>query len=257
MIKTIKLSDVKSRKQDFILKKVMPIPISTVSMLSAPGGVAKTWLGLRVAMTHTIDTNEDVLVWMSEDEPEFVKGRAESLTQFCNVEAHQEKIHVVETAPPQLAFKNNGIFTANYEAFRDIRGHCIDRGIKFVIIDPLLAFYGGEENNNAQARVFMQPFLEWAKNDGVTILLIHHSKKDGTGTRGASAFVDATRTVYELDFVKVKKGDDMVKNHIATDQGLRMLKLVKDNRYVQGILKADGRGGEYEISVTPEYKASV
>ncbi len=63
----------------------MPIPEHTVSMLSAPGGVAKTWLGLRVAMKHTKDTGEDVLVWMSEDEPEFIKARAESLKNYCAV----------------------------------------------------------------------------------------------------------------------------------------------------------------------------
>ncbi len=256
MIQSIKLNAVKSKKQEFILKDIMPIPEHTVSMLSAPGGVAKTWLGLRVAMKHTKDTGEDVLVWMSEDEPEFIKARAESLINYSGVEADQERIHVVTTPPPQLAFKQGGIFTANYEAFKSIRAHCIERGIKVVVIDPLLAFYGGNENDNAQARVFMQPFLEWAKGDSVTILLIHHSSKDGSGTRGASAFVDATRTVYELDFVRVEDGKEMVQNHRATDEGFRMLKLSKDNRYAQGVLKASGRGGEYQISVTPEFKAS-
>ena len=236
----------------------MPLPRNTVSMLSAPGGVAKTWLGLRVAMKHTKDTGEDVLVWMSEDEPEFIKGRADSLSRYAGVESMSEKIHVVTSPPPQLALKINGIFSANYEAFRGIRAHCIDRGIKFIIIDPLLAFYGGNENDNAQARVFMQPFLEWAKGDGVTILLIHHSSKDGSGTRGASAFVDATRTVYELSFVQTKpdnRGGEPTKDKQATDEGYRIIKLVKDNRYAQGVLKQQGLTGEYKLHVTPEYKA--
>ena len=258
MINAIRLSDVKSKTQEFILKDVMPIPEHTVSMLSAPGGVAKTWLGLRVAMNHTKATDDHVLLWMSEDEPEFIKGRAENLEFYAQVESRQEQIHVVTTPPPQLAFKQNGIFTANYEAFRDIRTHCIERGVRFVIIDPLLAFYGGNENDNAQARVFMQPFLEWAKGDGVTILLIHHSSKDGSGSRGASAFVDATRTVYELGFVMTESEDktEMVKNHIATEQGLRTLTLAKDNRYAQGVLKAQGKTSSYNVHVTPEYKAS-
>ncbi len=251
----VNLSDVQSKVQEFILEDVMPLPKNTVAMLSSPGGVAKTWLGLRVAMKYTFDTEENVLLWMSEDEPEFIKDRADKLTQFADVESIPRNVKIVVDEPPQLAFKENGIFKANYEAFLEVRQTCAEHGVTFIVIDPLLAFYGGSENDNAQARVFMQPFLAWAKQDGVTILLIHHAKKDGTGTRGASAFVDATRTVYELDFVRIPDGDAMIKDNISTDAGLRQLTLTKDNRYAQGILKTSGRETSYQVAVTPEFKA--
>ena len=254
-----RLSDVKSQKQEFILKDVMPLPKNTVAMLSSSGGVAKTWLGLRIAMKHVKDTDEEVMLWMTEDEAPFIKNRADSLSQYAKVETDYRKIHLINDAPPQLAKREGGVFKANYEALKEVRSECIDRGITFIVLDPLITFYGGNENDNAEARVFMQSFLQWAKEDEVTILLLHHSKKDGTGSRGASAFVDAVRTVYELDFVMAEprnKGDAPTKNHIATDKGLRMLKLVKDNRHVQGVLQADGKRAEYQVEVTPEYRAT-
>ncbi len=254
-IRSVRLSDVKSVVQEFIFSDLMPIPKHTVSMLSAAGGLGKTYLGLKLAMNYTIEKpGEAVAVWMTEDEPEFVKARSEQLKRDYNIESKENNIHIITTPPSQMAYKQDGIFKANYEAFLNVREFCIERGITFIIIDPLLAFYGGEENNNAQARVFMQPFLEWAKGDGVSILLIHHAKKDGTGTRGASAFVDATRAVYELDYV-YEEGEDNIFDLVAYNAGKRQLTLAKDNRGAKVALHEAGLDTSYEVQVAPQLKA--
>ena len=53
----------------------------------------------------------------------------------------------------------------------------------------------------------MQLFTHWANKENKTIIFIHHSTKNTTQSRGASAFVDAVRVVYELDKIKNKNGD--------------------------------------------------
>ena len=99
-----------------------------------------------------------------------------------------------------------------------------------IVFDPLLAFYGGDENDNSQARVFMQPFMNWASKDNKAIVFLHHSSKSMNQTqfnrvRGASAFVDACRVSYEMN--KIYKKDNQT---LDDDQlHLREFKLSKDN----------------------------
>jgi len=91
-----------------------------------------------------------------------------------------------------------------------------------IILDPLIAFYGTDENNNSSARRFMQLFTDWANKENKIIIFIHHSTKNTTQSRGASAFVDAVRTVYEIDKIRDKEGNEK-------DTHKRLIKLTKDN----------------------------
>ena len=75
----------------------------------------------------------------------------------------------------------------------------------------------------------MQLFTEWANKENKTIIFIHHSTKNTTQSRGASAFVDAVRTVYELDKIRDNDGKEKESNK-------RIVKLTKDNYGVGHIL---------------------
>ncbi|MDQ7021661.1 MAG: hypothetical protein Q9M91_07655 [Candidatus Dojkabacteria bacterium] len=94
-----------------------------------------------------------------------------------------------------------------------------------------MAFYGTDENNNSSARRFMQLFTDWANKENKTIIFIHHSTKNTTQSRGASAFVDAVRTVYELDKVRDKEGN-------VKESNKRVVKLTKDNYGISNILES-------------------
>ena len=250
MIKSITLNKIKPKVQSFLFEDLMPIPKGTVSMLASSGGRGKTFLGIRLAMKHIKDTGKRVAVWMTEDEPEFIKQRAIEIIKTGLEDCNQSKLEVITNAPPQLAYKENGIFKANYDDFKEIRSWCILKEIDFIILDPLLAFYGGDENDNSQARIFMQPFIEWSKNDGTTVLIIHHANKLSGETRGAGALVDATRCVYELHLVL----DDEDKPDMdAYKRGERMLRLKKDNRGARRLLSSRGIDGDYMIQVTPNF----
>jgi len=75
----------------------------------------------------------------------------------------------------------------------------------------------------------MQLFTDWANKENKTIIFIHHSTKNTTQCRGASAFVDAVRTVYELDMIKDSEGKPV-------DSNMRIVKLTKDNYGIGNIL---------------------
>jgi replicative DNA helicase len=76
----------------------------------------------------------------------------------------------------------------------------------------------------------MQLFTDWANKENKTIIFIHHSTKNSTQSRGASAFVDAVRTVYELDKIRDKEGNEK-------ESHKRIVKLTKDNYGISNILE--------------------
>lgn len=84
-----------------------------------------------------------------------------------------------ENYPPQVT---PGAFETIKEAWQ---------GLDLVVIDPLIGFFSGNENDNSQAKQFMSVLTSIATQNNQAILVIHHNtKQDQEGnstTRGASA----------------------------------------------------------------------
>jgi len=221
-----RLSDIKAIEANFILEKFMPIPKNAVTLLSATGGVGKTRLSLIMADRHIQATEEKVALWLTEDYPGQVRASVdEMIKNNITKESSLNKMLLIINEPPQLAKRVQGVFKANYEEITKIGESLVLANVKFAIFDPLLAFYGGNENDNSEARVFIQTFSEWAKKAEITSLIIHHANKDG-GSRGATAFHDGVRARYELDIPRNKEGEP---NQELIQQGFRVAKLKKDN----------------------------
>lgn len=254
-IKATRLSDVERKKSEFILKDILPIPRRTVNMISSFGGMGKTFLSIRLANEFVKENKANVLCWFSEDYNGEIGIRFDSMvSNRMIVESYQDKIFLIDTEPIQFAIKDRGIFKANYDALNEIKKDCLINEIKFIIIDPLLAFYGGDENDNSQARIFMQPFVEWAKQEDITILFIHHSSKSGNGTRGAGAFRDAVRTLYEMNYILDEDGElDFDKK----DAGVRELSLAKDNRNAYYWFEKKYGSGVAEVQILPRRVINV
>lgn len=237
MIDLISLNDVKAEGATFILDDFLPIPKYAVTLLSASGGTGKTRLSLVMADRHIQKTNENVALWLTEDYQGQVKETFNEMVEN-GLASHTslKKMFLIINEPPQLAKKEQGIFKANYEAINQIGEKLFVNDIKFTVFDPLLAFYGGDENDNSQARVFIQSFAEWAKKYKITTLIIHHANKDGN-SRGATAFHDGVRARYELTVpihtkesckgIEDKEEGD--RNDALFQNGFRLAKLKKDN----------------------------
>ena len=110
----------------------------------------------------------------------------------------------------------------------------------FIILDPLIAFFGGDENNNSQAREFMNLLTEWADKEDKAILVVHHNNKSVTGgIRGASAFVDAVRLQYQLYLPSELNEENLLPSNY------RIIKVIKDNWGVTRMLNKN----EIEIEI--------
>jgi len=225
LFETSDITSIQAEEADFICKSWLPFPKKTVSLISAPGGSGKSWMVLQLMMRHLIDTpTAKAFAWLSEDPTGLTAHRAEKIASSI-------------VAKPLLNFKgrlvisNSPTIQVLIEQGRGIEVNAFFTDFKkslreydLIILDPLIAFFGADENNNAHARKFMQLFTEWAAKENKTIIFIHHSTKNTTQARGASAFTDAVRLVYEVSVVTDKKGEvDETRSH------LRKISLTKDN----------------------------
>lgn len=221
-----KLIKIQPEKANFLLENFLPIPQNAVTLLSASGGTGKTRLSLIMADRYIKAHNKNVALWLTEDYKGQVRHIFDDMVKAKLVSFESmEKMLIILDAPPQLAIRDKGVFKANYKEINAIGETFILNDVGFAVFDPLLAFYGGNENDNSEARVFIQSFAEWARTAQITTLIIHHANKDGA-SRGATAFHDGVRARYEMSYFTDKNGkvDEELKR-----QGIRKIQIKKDN----------------------------
>lgn len=226
------ISTIEEQNTEFICKDWLPFPKRTVSMITAPGGTGKSWLvlqlGLRIIKE---DITKKVFLWLSEDPAGLSKNRSEKiLSDILNLDlkkffgklfiSDSPTLHIVQEKGRGLEI--NALF---YHVKSMLKPYDV------IVLDPLIAFFGADENNNAFARKFMQLFTEWASSENKTIVFVHHSTKNTTQSRGASAFTDAVRLVYEMDKLRDEEGKEK-------ETHMRQIKITKDNYGVQKILSS-------------------
>ena len=230
------ISEIKEEQTEYICEDWLPIPRKTVSMIVANGGIGKSWIFIQLGLRHLIkNPNEKVFAWLSEDPKGLSRFRAnlisseilnKDINKFSNfmiTGSEWETFHIIE---------ENGSLNSKFELMKAKLKDC-----SIILLDPLIGFYGGNENSNSQARKFMQQFTRWAARENKTILFIHHADKLGKGSRGASSIVDAVRLVYEIDVIE-------------NNDTQRKFKIRKDNYGVSNLLGSK----EFERDVFPNSK---
>lgn len=240
-------ADIEEKEVEFILKDWLPIPKNTVSLLTAPGGSGKTWTVLQIAARFCLENRlSKAFLWLSEDPKSLSKSRLNKiLSGVLESSASDLKIDIADDATPHLLNIIGNKVTTD-PIWHDMKK--VFEPYDLIILDPLIAFFGGDENNNGHARFFMQLFTEFAGKTNKTVLFIHHSTKGTAGSRGAGAIVDAARLHYEVDRVRNKDKElDESKSH------MRLIRIAKDNYNAGAILKSN----EVERQIFPNKNTSV
>ena len=244
-------------KQSFILSHFMPFPQNTLCMISAKGGIGKTNLSIKLASEYTNYHVGNVAMWLTEDEVGNVKNRSETLKTFGIINEYDEKrVLLITDDPIHFAHSKGHDFDFDNDKLNDLKEFCCMYDVRLLIIDPLLAFFSGNENDNSQARVFMQPFINWCKEVDITIIIIHHASKTDGNTRGAGAFVDAVRCCYNISIplqeTKSEKGIKIEEDEFKKSQGIRLVTCTKDNRGVTPILYKLYNNDAFETTIIPK-----
>jgi replicative DNA helicase len=220
----VTLDQVKAEEAEFICKSWLPFPKNTVSLVTAGGGVGKSFLLLQAAMHMIRDEKLKVFMWLSEDALSLSKYRSEMIASSIlgsSVEAFTKNLHIAGADSETIHFLEEsraGVTVSSkfYQFKRMLKNYDV------IILDPLIAMFGADENNNAHARKFINLFTRWATKEKKTIIFIHHGTKNSSQSRGASAFVDAVRLVYRVEVIKNEKGE-------IQEDDMRWIILDKDN----------------------------
>ena len=203
------LDQVKAEEAAFICKSWLPFPKNTVSLVTAGGGVGKSFLLLQAAMRMIRDEELKVFMWLSEDALSLSKYRAEMIAKNIlesDIDSFAKDLHIAGADSETIHFLEESragveVSSQFYQFKRMLKAYDV------IILDPLIAMFGADENNNAHARRFINLFTRWATKEKKTIIFIHHGTKNSSQSRGASAFVDAVRLVYKVEHIKNDKGE--------------------------------------------------
>lgn len=259
-IRTIPSGDVIEREPEFVLSNWLPLPRGVVSMVSAEGGSGKGWTALQIANRY-IDEHpfEKVCLWLSEDDIGINTNRHRLVSSSVMNKLYSDyknSVHfpiiekngvIIGERPKPLIV--NGKF--DHHAFYRMRQSL--RGFGLIVLDPLRSFYGGDENDNSEANLFMGPLQDWAAEENIVLVLLHHARKDKDGSfrsnsRGASAFRDACRVMYEIERIYSNPHTGELNLEQAH---MRRFKMTKDNLGAMRVL------GKYDVihHITPKDSA--
>lgn len=237
--------DVELPPQEYVLDPLIPRGI--VSLLVAEGGSGKSQLGLGLAVAVATGTafldlavaKGRVAYVALEDPIDVVRRRVRQryldlpvakASRYAQDLARNLATESVVGAQLHLISAEYKEVTQNAAVLDFIRERLRDRGpFDLVILDPLARLHGGEENSNAVGTALINAIENLkAGLDGGAILVTHHTGKQATqskdasaqAARGASALTDAARSVLRL----VPATDDEYKDLDDTDKAYRRVR---------------------------------
>ena len=200
-----KLSTVPEPDLEFLLGRYM---VKGVSILAGMGSAGKSYFALFEALLLS-QINIKSLVWLSEDRM-VVGKRIKQLAETYRFNRQKVEDYLDIIYAPAHPFIKKEINTINiHQENVDLLSDFIKYSKpKFIVLDPLLSFYNQDENKNDIARSFLDFCNNFAFDNDVSILFLHHTSKAGyninenndknektMAMRGASAFQDGVRTV--------------------------------------------------------------
>jgi putative DNA primase/helicase len=193
--------------QDFLALEVPPremllapiLPERSLSMLYAPRGIGKSWLGLSIGLA--VASGGPVLRWKATRPRRvlFVDGemvlsdlqiRLNSIVAGLGTKIPNDGFRVLAADHSEL-----GINLGGPEGQRELERH-LD-GVDLLILDNLSTLMANGSEGASDAWLPMQNWLLRLRRKGVAVILVHHAGVNGR-QRGTSRREDALDTVIAL-----------------------------------------------------------
>jgi|GEM_PF-6485310 len=232
------------RKEDFVrtydpekakqkIKTIFGIPFGYVSLLAGISGVGKTYTAINLACLFAKETRQKAFLWLSEDvgQLDYRVGKVLNHTYPKEKELLKNQIYFTEQPPEFFVAKEYGAIRKNVSFINWFEQNIIKK-YDFIVIDPLLNFFGGDENSSTETRFFINTLQSMITNKNKIIIVVHHTNKAGKAKikdengnkidlealrhmiRGSTAIIDTCRSVLFLQ---------------KTDENRRKITVVKSN----------------------------
>jgi hypothetical protein len=171
-------------------------------------GVGKTWLALAIAKALSEGTavgdwkahQRTVPLYLDGEMPADLMrsrdkglGRGDGEIQFLNHEILFDRTHKV-------------LNIVNPEVQQAITNHCLETGVKVVIIDNLSTLASGMKENDSAEWEKVNNWLLQFRRHKIAVILVHHAGRNGEA-RGTSKREDAAFWVIALDDAKGRADD--------------------------------------------------
>lgn len=214
--------------RDFVFSDT--VPVGCVTLLLAAGGSGKSMLALTLALSVATGrelvqgftpTKPDrvVVVSLEDDMPE-IHRRLQRIARFYGVSPEdansaQERLQFMPVATFKMLEVENGSLLPGKD-LTSLQRKLTEIQPRLIILDPLAALLGGavDENDNAAAQAVVGMIREAMPTDAGILVAAHVSKAErelSVTARGASAWMDAARTVFAIRCLD-KKELSIVKN---------------------------------------------
>lgn len=263
-LSTDKVKTIEDIEQELICTKYLPLRRNLMNNISADGGVGKTTISLILSIIFVLEEKYDygresyALFWASEDNSSDLVSNFNTICDDLLKLSQEDKeyaiahITLVDTQQEIPEFLSGDRFnrkrTKEYADFLEMI-----EPFSLIILDPLLAFFSASdlnENDNSDAKKFMMLFTSITEKMKKTFVMLTHTSKHESGTRGASAFRDAFRySVFISKYlvvqedeegkpVKTEKGEFIWKDDV-NKLNIRQVRVLKDNGGVSSYLEAN------------------
>jgi replicative DNA helicase len=199
--------NIEGKPPKFFLEEVLPIQEKEITMLTGSGGGGKSYTALYIGALLKKVHNHRVFAYLSEDSIYNTKYRLETLRRkHPDINEVDIDIWGKESRPQAFLRVNKDQSYSPTEYWYQFKNKL--KNYDSIILDPLIAFVGVNENSNTEARQLFNLLNQWCETEDKQLMIIHHHGKDDKA-RGASAFVDAVRMHYSL---KKEEGDNEIVN---------------------------------------------
>jgi len=164
-------------------------------------GSYKTWWTLSkvVEIAHR---GARVLAMLGEGDPHTVRERLRGI-------AKAQGCHYREL-DPNLLVSFDILWLESPEGRQFIQKVIIPCNPDVVLVDPLISYFGLDENNTEDVKKLLQVFNEEFLARGISIMLVHHGRKTGkdvaSSPRGSSAFSGWADVELQFEAVREQEG---------------------------------------------------
>jgi RecA-family ATPase len=183
-------------KTEYLIDGILPKKCH--AMIYAPTGHMKTFMGIHIGCCVATGTPFNLqavepseVVYIAAEAPEETAKRIKAWQEY-----HGCAGDVLRFVPTAFRFKDE-------ESLAQLDRYLAPRSgkIGLVIFDTAARCASGvdEDNNSEVYQHVIDPLTTLKNKYGLTVLVIHHTGKDGRTPRGAAAWVDACDTVARIE----------------------------------------------------------
>lgn len=212
-------------------------PSRELTLFTGSGGVGKSLFGQQMATASAAALGRclelrvadcPALYITCEDCPEELHYRQEAICDALGVPMASltGRLHLVslrgELGNELAIFARDGTMDVA-PAYERLRAKITATSAGVVWLDNVAHFFVGDENNRAQVTQFANLLNRLASQTGAAIILLGHPPKSGATFSGSTAWINAVRSQFSIDWVT--EGKDKT----VTDRNARVIRSEKAN----------------------------